>query len=69
VRVAHYGVEVAWVVEASSVGTAPSILNHGRPIARISIDVHDALNLVTTSPASENLSLVAEIVIRVRASC
>jgi hypothetical protein len=35
---------------------------------RISVDVHHALNLVTTGPASENLSLVIEIVISIRAA-
>jgi hypothetical protein len=28
---------------------------------RVSVDVHHALNLVTTGPASENLSLIIEI--------
>jgi hypothetical protein len=35
---------------------------------RVSVDVHHALDLVTTGPASENLSLAIEIVIGIRAA-
>jgi hypothetical protein len=39
---------------------APILLPTGL-FGRVSVDVHHALNLVTTGPASENLSLVIEI--------
>jgi hypothetical protein len=49
-------------------GTRKFKLGHLAQDSRISVGVHDALNLVTTSPAGEYLSFVAEIVIRVRTS-
>jgi hypothetical protein len=37
-------------------------------IGRVSVDVHHALDLVTTGVAGENLPLVIEIVIGIRAA-
>jgi hypothetical protein len=45
----------------------PTLLPTGL-FGRVSVDVHHALNLVTTCPASKNLSLVIEVVIGIRAA-